>query len=366
MKRYLLLLILLFLNSVYTSAQHLRFNQDPTSPWFGQVVIEDLDQEQQHIIALDSLNWPNILKVYTNHGQGFQQTQAVLGSYKFQHGTFGFRPRFPFEPGTCYQAAVPILSLAELHFCPELRSLQTTANQVTVYPTGKVVPANILRFYLYFDMPMRADNPYKHINLINSQGDTVSNVIYPAEPALWSSNQQRLTVLLDPGRVKRGLMANKQWGLAFAPGSEYFLVISKDITDQWGNSLTEDYVHPLLISETDYHSPDMNSWNITIPVINTRGLLKVEFDEPMDHAQCSRWINISLNDHILEGSWELGDNEMWAAFSPNTPWTAGAYQVMVYNKLEDRSGNSIRKPFEITSLDIVEEPAWQHLDFEIK
>ena len=358
--------ILIPLFSVNTSAQSLRYDQDFSSPWYGHVIVENLKPSQQKLLALDSLNWPNILRVYTKNGLQHEKTQPILGSYKLKGSLFGFKPRFAFEQGTCYQVFSTIVPSAELHFCPEVRPVTTPNNHVTIYPSGKVVPANILRFYIYFDVPMREDNPYNHINLIDSQGDTVRNVLYPAEPALWSSDQKRLTVLLDPGRVKRGLMANNQWGLAFAPELEYFLVIGKKLTDLWGNPLSEDFIHPLLIADADYHSPVLNNWNITVPSVNTLNHLKVAFDEPLDLAQCLRWINIARNHSIVEGTWEIGDNEMWATFVPSSHWAPGSYQLLVFNKLEDRSGNSIRKPFEIRSTDVIENAGWQTLDFEIE
>ena len=213
---------------------------------------------------------------------------------------------------------------------------------------------------------MRQDDPYQHLSLINEQGDTVQNVWYPASPALWSSDRKRLTVLLDPGRIKRGLAANNQWGLALTPGKTYHLVISKEFSDQWGNPLGNDFKHRFSITNADYKSPVLDRWSIISPIANTNEPLILKFDEPMDQAQCLRWIEVSFEGKSVAGRLELGANEIEVAFIPDAAWVAGNYLVRVFNKLEDRSGNSVRKPFEITNkTNSVEEAGWQNLDLII-
>ena len=74
------------------------------------------------------------------------------------------------------------------------------------------------------------------------------------------------------------------------------------------------------------------------------------------------------DNELLQGKITLEKNETRMAFSPDRPWLEGAYKVMVYSKLEDRSGNSVQKPFEVdvTADSSVYQHHWEEIDFEIK
>jgi hypothetical protein len=48
---------------------------------------------------------------------------------------------------------------------------------------------------------------------------------------LWDNEQMRLTVLFDPGRIKRGLVSQEELGMATQAGRKYRLVIDQDWPD---------------------------------------------------------------------------------------------------------------------------------------
>jgi hypothetical protein len=48
---------------------------------------------------------------------------------------------------------------------------------------------------------------------------------------LWDKQQQRLTVLFDPGRIKSGVTPNQEVGMALKTGHKYTLVVDEDWKD---------------------------------------------------------------------------------------------------------------------------------------
>src|SRR6185436_10043517 len=74
-----------------------------------------------------------------------------------------------------------------------------------IYPTEERVPANLLRMYIVFTAPMSISQSASHLRLVDENGQTVSGAFLQLEEELWDPGRRRLTVLFDPGRVKRGL-----------------------------------------------------------------------------------------------------------------------------------------------------------------
>ncbi|MEO0754423.1 MAG: hypothetical protein AAFY85_06450, partial [Pseudomonadota bacterium] len=72
-----------------------------------------------------------------------------------------------------------------------------------IYPTSDVLPANLLRFYVYFSEPMQRSAALEHVTLRSvSTGKAVTGAFFQSRYDLWSTDGRRLTLLLDPGRVK--------------------------------------------------------------------------------------------------------------------------------------------------------------------
>src|SRR6185436_15583273 len=74
-----------------------------------------------------------------------------------------------------------------------------------VYPTADALPANQLKFYLDFSAPMSFGDAYRHIRLLDEEGRDVPRAFLQTAHELWDARRQRFTLILDPGRIKRGL-----------------------------------------------------------------------------------------------------------------------------------------------------------------
>jgi hypothetical protein len=96
---------------------------------------------------------------------------------------------------------------------------------VQVYPTSSKLPENHLRFYVHFSAPMSRGEAYEHLRLLRKNGEPVYLPFLEIGEELWDKSGMRLTLLFDPGRVKRGLKPREENGPVLEEGEEYTLVI---------------------------------------------------------------------------------------------------------------------------------------------
>ena len=131
----------------------------------------------------------------------------------------------------------------------------------TIYPTSDTLPENLLRFYVQFSKPMKTINNLENIELVDEDGNVVKGAIFNNVYELWDKEQQQLTLILDPARVKTGLVAHKERGRALQAGKSFQLVI-RQAEDIYGNQLKVPFIKPIYVIATDTVSPDISHWNI--------------------------------------------------------------------------------------------------------
>ena len=109
----------------------------------------------------------------------------------------------------------------------EVPAEQAEAPTVTGYaPNLVTIPANTLRFYLTFSQPMARGQVRTAIRLVRSDGSVVDNAFLNLDVELWDHRQQRLTLILDPGRIKQGVGPNTRSGTPLKAGETFTLVVS--------------------------------------------------------------------------------------------------------------------------------------------
>ncbi len=81
-----------------------------------------------------------------------------------------------------------------------------------IYPSTDTLPANTLKLYIYFSAPMRRGEAWQHIRLLDEHGAPVELPFLEIDQELWDTTNTRLTVLFDPGRIKRGLLPLNESG----------------------------------------------------------------------------------------------------------------------------------------------------------
>ncbi|MEM1074537.1 MAG: hypothetical protein AAF665_02750 [Pseudomonadota bacterium] len=118
--------------------------------------------------------------------------------------------------GVCLMIAVGAVAGTSVAFasCSET----SARNQVEVYPTAQVLPANLLRFFAHLPHPMGSKGIQQCVHLVNVSGQVVLDALLSNRFYLWSPDNTRLTLLLDPTRLKTGLAAHKAFGRALTGG----------------------------------------------------------------------------------------------------------------------------------------------------
>ncbi|MHC5066944.1 MAG: hypothetical protein ACYTG5_23575 [Planctomycetota bacterium] len=216
-----------------------------------------------------------------------------------------------------------------------------------IYPSSEELPENLLRIYLEFSAPMRQWGSYEHINLLHSSGKSVELPFLEVPEELWDRDGRRLTLLFDPGRIKRGLKPRREVGSALLAGEDYSLIINSNWQDARDAPLVSSYRKDFRVTAADRKQPDPSKWKLSSPDPGGREALLVEFDEALDHAllEAMLWID-DPEGKAVECKLSLGQDERSIAMVPASPWQLGQHQLCVDVDLEDLAGNSIRWVFD--------------------
>jgi hypothetical protein len=318
---------------------------------------------------LDHSHWERVFALYVV-SDGATSATPVLGEYNAVADRLQFSPRFPLRPGLSYRAvfdpaAIPRVAPRErsspgpspgpgedgrveiVLTVPAPPPAQPTVVEA-VYPSVDVLPENLLKFYIHFSAPMQRGDIYRHIRLLTGKGEPVDLPFLELAEELWDASGTRLTLLLDPGRVKQELKPHQEVGRALAKGHDYLLAISADWRDAHGNRLASEFRKQFRVTAPDVQQPDPRRWRLSVPSVGTRQPLVVAFVEPLDQAMLQHVIRvIDPADDVLDGHITVGKHEMDWSFRPATPWLGGTYRLEVDGTLEDLAGNSIERPFEV-------------------
>jgi hypothetical protein len=293
-------------------------------------------------------DWAPIFSVYAGAGD----MPAMLGTYSVENGILKFRPRFPLSPGVQYRAVFrpPSAPIVTAVFNLPTQSADSATRVDHVYPSASVLPSNVLKLYIVFSAPMSRGDAWKRIHLLGSDGRPVKNAFLELDQELWDPGMRRLTVLFDPGRVKRDLTPNLQIGLPVVEGREYALVIDREFADARGLPLAEGVRKSFRGAAADRTPLDPANWKIVAPNSGTRDPLAVTFPKPLDYALLQRTIEV-LREVLgaaspIRGTISLAHDETEWDFTPATPWSAGAYRLSISTTLEDLCGNRIARLFD--------------------
>jgi hypothetical protein len=158
---------------------------------------------------------------------------------------------------------------------------------------------------------------------------------------------RHLTVLLDPGRLKRWVGPNVQLGPPLKMGRKYTLEIGAGINDVYGRPLRERFRKHFIVGDSIRKHILVKDWKILTPVAGSRGALVLRFTSPLDWALLLQTIRIeSADGFVVEGRVVVGQHERRWSFTPTSPWTSGVYHIRVGSSLEDVCGNSVTGAFD--------------------
>jgi hypothetical protein len=223
-----------------------------------------------------------------------------------------------------------------------------------VYPSGDAVPENLLRMYVEFSAPMGRRSGIEYMKLLNGAGEEIAGAILPLDYEFWSPDHRRFTVFLDPGRVKDGILPNRQAGRPLASGGSMTLVISREWRDENGVPLKEDHRRTFRVAAPDTRPIDTAAWKIQAPPAGSRDVLVVTFPEPLDRGLLMRALGVRRGSAVVAGEAAVEDHETRWTFTPAAPWAAGGYDLLALDILEDPAGNQIGRAFEVDNFESVD------------
>jgi hypothetical protein len=335
----------------------LEWRQDSDDPtrWYVELTGEGLQQAFSNVDPQDlQAKIQSTFSIYVVEDD--QRTESpVLAKLQTTKGGWQLHPRFRLKPGVTYEAVFkentdrPVSERSQrITLKPHTPTKATRLAHV--YPSGDSVPENLLRCYLVFDAPMSKGYMAKYIHLYDDEKNEVELPFLLLDEELWNGSMTRLTLLLDPARVKRGLVPNQEMGRALQPGRTYELVIDAGWPDAQGQPLAESHVKKWRVSRADYQQPEIARWEVQAPRAQTREPLTVQFNAPLDHALAQRLITVT--DHrgkTLAGEVQLEKEETRWKWTPQAQWQPQTYVLLIDTRLADACGNSLRKPFEVMS-----------------
>lgn len=215
-------------------------------------------------------------------------------------------------------------------------------------PSSGQLPANALRVYLTFSQPMRRHQVAKLIRLVDETGAEVENPFLNLHVELWDPRQQRLTLLFDPGRVKRGVGPNVQTGAPLRAGRSYRLVVSGRMKSARGIEIGRDKAVGFVVKSAERNPIKPSSWHYRLPAAGSLESLEIGFDRIMDSPIAKRLISVkSATGERLKGR-VLATESRWR-FTPLKRWKPGGYLIYVHHNIEDIAGNRLRVAFDQSS-----------------
>ena len=219
---------------------------------------------------------------------------------------------------------------------------------LSIDPTADAWPANLLRVYIHFSAPMSRDSGMGKITLRGADGVEITDAFLPLDTDFWSPDHRRYTVFFDPGRVKRGILPNRQQGRALVNGKRYVLEISREWRDGLGHPLAGNYRHEFSAGPAIEQPMRVEDWTLSRVAAGSRAPLEVKFPWPIDRGLADRALQVVTSSGApVPGKGALVDGDTVWFFTPETNWAPGHYQLTALPILEDPSGNQVGRAFEV-------------------
>lgn len=296
--------------------------------------------------------WPSVFAVYA--GQGADMP-PMLGDYERQGSRIVFSPRFRPSPGLRMRAVFrpPGGSPIERTFIQAAAAqVRDAAKVIAIHPASDVLPENQLKLYVEFSKPMTRGVAWEHVRLFDEDGREVARPFVEIDEELWDPEGRRLTVLFDPGRIKRGLGENMESGAPLTVGKTFTLSVKDGWRDADGAPLAATVSKRFKVGPAERRPVTPALWRIETPKPGGRDPLVVHFDRPLDHALLQHVLSVRRAGEALAGSATSADQDRRWVFVPDRPWRAGDHALQADMSLEDLAGNRIGRSFDVdTALD---------------
>jgi hypothetical protein len=204
---------------------------------------------------------------------------------------------------------------------------------IRISPEAKVLPANTLRFYIHFPRPAEAHFDRDQLRLLDDKEQVVPDPFLVLSQELWSPEGHRLTVLMEPGRIKRGLGADPTHEPALVVDRTYQLVIK---------ALGQTARHTFRVCNPVLEAVDETHWRLVSPAVGSLAPVVVHFDRVMDAALCEDEIEVlTASGEVVQTNVSLASDGTTAQIIPSHPWNVGEHRLVLSERLEDVCGNRL-------------------------
>ena len=277
---------------------------------------------------------------------GFWPLQPTAGRVEAVDGEIRFRPRFPLARGTGYSLLLDGVPVAAVTV-PARTGIGTTSI-VAIYPTARELPLNQLKLYIQFSGAMSEGWAERAVQVRRADArQPLPGVFLPMEPELWDPARRRLTLLLDPGRIKRGLAPNEELGYPLEEGVPIVVAVDRRFRDASGLPLVTGMERRYEVGPAVRQHVNPAAWRLRRPAAGSMDPLAVTFDRPLDRALLDHSL-VVLDAHgaALDGQATIAQGERSWRFRPLRRWRPAPYRLAVDPRLEDLAGNSLARVFD--------------------
>ncbi|MEL6960260.1 MAG: hypothetical protein AAGL89_15035, partial [Pseudomonadota bacterium] len=303
---------------------------------------------------------PDLLQVFVGSSDSCCDGRTpVAGRYEHDGSRLAFLPAFGFEAGQDYVARATVqtgdVTLVPFQIASDVAA--TDAAVTSIYPSGDVLPENVLRFYIHFATPMAPHVAFDHIRLRDASGIVDEAAFMQFKQELWNEDRTRLTVLIDPGRIKRNVATNVELGPALLEGQRYTLEVAAGWPSADGRSVLPGFAKSFTVGSPLRTLPSLDLWDATRPCVGTQGSLYVTFDRPFDRHLLERSVSVTRYDGSnIEGTLTVGSSERSIIFTPAADWSGDTIRISIDATLEDVAANNFRDLLDHVGNDSIDDP----------
>jgi hypothetical protein len=273
---------------------------------------------------------------------------AMFGAYERRGTDLVFRPRVALEPGLVYRAHFGTDKAA---VSADYRVPSKTAGRaphvVKVLPSADVLPANHLKFYIYFSQPMRGGQAiFKQLAILDEEGKEVYDPWLHDE--IWDEKTCCLILYIHPGRIKWGIALRELLGPVLVPDRRYRFVIRGEMLDAEGQPIGKDFAKEFRTTAERRVRVELAEWKIAAPAAGSMEPVRLTMPTSIDHVALERLITVrDAAGRVVGGSVAIGKHEMAWEFRPTHPWTNQEHRIAVDPDLADVAGNTPARPFDL-------------------
>src|SRR5262249_41057789 len=159
------------------------------------------------------------------------------------------------------------------------------------------------------------------VTVRRTQDDRLLENVFLDGPELWDRERRRITMLLDPGRIKRGLGPHLEAGYPLEAGVSVIVRVDPEFKDAAGRPLVMAAERRYEVGQALWGLVQAERWRLRKPAVATEEPLSIAFDRPLDHALIQRCLSVrNSSGAAVPGDLEIARGETEALFTPREPW----------------------------------------------